>query len=209
MFDMILFMRRLPLPFLPLVFVGCQFSASCGNKSINLENAREFISKTLEAESGQKPTSVTCPDKVEIKKDSSFECTASFGTLNAKVTLVQTDDKGGVEMTAVSGILVAAKLEKEIAAAVGQQLNASVTMSCGERVRAAVVGDKVLCDAKDAKGASGKIELTVEDVNGKVAWAAVPSAGAAAPTPGTPEVAPTPAPAGSGTPEVAPTPATP
>jgi hypothetical protein len=174
-------MRRLSLPFLGLLFVGCQFSASCGNKNIDIEKGREFVSSALESQVGQKPTSVTCPEKVAAKKDATFECTAAFGPATATVAIVQTDDKGGVSITSITGILIAARLEKQIADSLGQRLNAHVTVSCGERVRPAVAGDKFMCEAKDAKGASGKIAVDVADATGKVSWAAVPPEGAAPP----------------------------
>lgn len=168
-------MRRLSLPFLGLLFVGCQFSASCGNKNIDMEKGREFVSSALESQVGQKPTNVTCPDRVASKKDATFECTVSFGSATAKVSIVQTDDKGGVSITSVTGILLASKLEAQIAESLGQKLNAHVTVNCGERVRAAVAGDKFLCEAKDAKGASGKVAVSVEDTSGKVSFAIVPA----------------------------------
>ena len=196
MFDMILVMRRLPLPFLPLVFVGCQFSASCGGKTLDMEKGRAFVSTALESSVGQKPSTVTCPDKVAIAKDATFECTAAFGAATAKVAIVQTDDTGAVSVTSVTGVLIAAKLEKEVAESLGQRLGSPVTVSCGDRVRPAVAGDTFLCEAKDAQGGTGKVKVTVEDSTGKVAWAAVPNE-AAAPPADRPDVAPAPAPEGA------------
>jgi hypothetical protein len=116
-----------------------------------------------------------------IAKDTAFECTAAFGAATAKVDIVQADDKGGVSIRSVTGILIAAKLEAQIANQLGKQLNVHVTVSCGERVRASVAGDRFLCEAKDAKGASGKVAVSVEDTSGKASFALVPSDGSAPP----------------------------
>jgi hypothetical protein len=174
-------MRKLPLLFTGLVFFGCQFSASCGNKNLDLEKGREFVSSTLEKTVGQKPDKVTCPEKVAMAKDATFECTASFGAANAKVGIIQTDDQGGVTIQSVTGVLVASKLETQIADQVGKTINAHVTVTCGERVRASVPGDQFMCDVKDARGASGKVRVKVEDTNGKASFEAVAGDGSAAP----------------------------
>ena len=55
--------------------------------------------------------------------------------------------------------------------------------------RASVAGDKFVCEAKDARGASGKVAVSVEDASGKVSFAIVPAEGTpppAAPAEGTP-----------------------
>lgn len=183
-------MRSLSWPVVLLVFAGCQFEASCGSKgkNLNLEKGREFVSTTLERELGQKPASVTCPGPVKIEKDKPFECTASYGPAIAKVHLVQTDDKGGVTIKDVTGVLIASKLEAQIADQLGKKHNVHLEVACGERVRKSVPGDKFTCDAKDAQGKTGKIAVVVEDDNGKVQFAVEQ------PTPAAPEPPAAPAP---------------
>lgn len=175
--------RSSVLPFALFVFAGCQFSASCGGKNLNTDKAKEFVSSTLETGVGQKPTDVTCPDKVPIEKGKSFECTASFGGPKATVAMEQHDDKGGVTITSITGVLVASKLEAQIAEHFGTKLNTKLTASCGDRVRAATVGDKFTCDATDANGGKGKIAVVVEDTAGKVHFALETPEGAAPPAP--------------------------
>lgn len=151
-----------------LVFVGCQFQASCGGKTLRMDRTKEFVATTLERETAQKPTEVTCPDKVKISKGTSFECTVLFGTAPAKVVLEQQDDEGFVKITSVTGILIATKLEAAIADQLGGKLNAHFTVACGDRVRPSTPGDRFTCTAKDAQGATGPVTVIVKDDQGNV-----------------------------------------
>jgi len=204
-------MRSLSLPVVALLFVGCQFSASCGGKKLNMEKAREFVSSALEKEIKQKPTNVTCPDSVKIEKDKVFDCTVSFGSAVATVSIRQNDEEGNVTITTITGILIAEKLEKQISDAIGAKLNVHVTTNCGERVRVSKAGDTFTCQAKDAKGEGGTIAVNVKDSSGNVDWKLVGSDGAAPPaTPPSEVPAPTPSEAPAPTPtEPAPTPTEP
>lgn len=183
-------MRSLSVPVIALLFVGCQFQASCGGKKLNMENAVTFVSTTLEKEVGQKPTAVTCPDAVAIKTGGTFECKAAFGAPTATVVIAQDDDQGNVTIQSITGILIAAKLEKQVADTLGPKLGATLTVACGDRVRTATVGEKFTCEAKDAEGGSGTVTVTTKDVTGNVSFeigpkpapeAAAPAAGSAAP----------------------------
>ncbi|MBA3457923.1 MAG: DUF4333 domain-containing protein [Deltaproteobacteria bacterium] len=181
-------MRKLSLPFVLVVFVGCQAQVSCGkNKNLDMTKGREFVSSKLERDVGQKPTAVTCPETVKPEKGATFECTATFGKANATVKLVQDDDKGGVTITAVTGILIAARLEKQIADGLGKKHNVHLEVACGERIRQSVKGDRFHCDAKDAKGQSAKIAVEVENDDGKVVYKVEPQQGASPVTPEAPE----------------------
>jgi hypothetical protein len=185
---------KVPIPVAVLALcVGCQFSASCGNKTLNMDKARDFISATLEREVGQKPSETTCPDSVKAVKDATFQCTAKFGPKAiATIEIKQDDAKGNVTIQSVTGVLIASKLEAQIAGSLGTKLNAHLTVSCGDRVRAAVVGDHFTCEAKDAKGATGQVEVIVKDTSGHVEFKLVEPPPPAAPgddSPGEPPAA--------------------
>ena len=159
---------RLPWMSILLVVVGCQFQASCGGKKIDMAKAKEFVSSTLERELGQKPTETTCPRSVAVEKGKTFECTAKFGAAVATVTIDQNDDQGNVTIKSVTGILVSSKLETQIAEHFGKQMNAHIEVACGDRIRPAKPGDTFTCDAKDAAGATAKINVKVKDASGAV-----------------------------------------
>jgi len=189
-------MRSLSLSAVLLVFVGCQFQASCGGKKLNMEKAVEFVSSTLEKDVGQKPSAVTCPDSVKIEAGTMFECTVAFGAPKAVVVMSQDDDKGNVTIKSITGILIASKLEKAISDDFGSKLNVHITTACGDRVRTATAGDKFTCDARDAKGNGGKVMVTVKDTAGNVNFELVRPEAPTEPAPTAPAPAPTePAPA--------------
>jgi len=183
-------MRSLPFTAAALLFVGCQFSASCGGKKLDMKKAEEFVSTALEGDIKQKPTGVSCPASVKIAKDTTFDCQVTFGAAVANVTIQQNDDAGNVTIKGVTGILIAVKLEKQISDEIGKKLNVHVTANCGERVRVAKAGDTFTCDAQDAKGIGGKIAVTVKDDQGNVNWQLVNPDGSPIPPPEAP--APTP-----------------
>jgi len=185
-------MRSLSLSAVLLVFVGCQFQASCGGKKLNMEKAVEFVGSTLEKDVGQKPSAVTCPDSVKIAAGTMFECTVAFGAPKATVVISQDDDKGNVTIKSITGILIAAKLEKAISDDFGSKLNVHITTTCGDRVRTATAGDKFTCDARDAKGDGGKVMVTVKDTSGNVSFELVRPEAPTEPAPAPTEPAPTP-----------------
>jgi hypothetical protein len=152
-----------------LVCVGCSFQASCGGKKLNMDKAKEFVTTALEREVGQKPET-TCPESVKIEKGAKFSCTAKFGAATATVEILQNDDEGNVTISSITGIVVANKLEKEIADGIGKQANVHVDVACGDRVRPATAGLTFQCDVKDAKGTTGKVNVNVTDATGAAHW---------------------------------------
>jgi hypothetical protein len=167
-------MRRLYPSWILLLAVGCSFEASCGGKKLNMDKAKEFVATLLEKETGAKPT-VTCPDSVKLEKDKTFECTAAFtGGATAKVTIKQDDDKGNVTVQSASGVLIANKLEKQIADHFGKANNKHVDAACGDRVRASTPGLEFQCEIKDAAGSTAKVNVKVKDETGSVDFALAP-----------------------------------
>lgn len=170
------------MSFVLMVFVGCQGQVSCGvNKNLNLDKGKEFITSSLENKYGVKATSVDCPGPVKGEKDGTFQCTVLFGTAKGTVNLVQTDDKGTARITSVEGLIFATGLEKRMAEHFGKQLNLHVEVACGERIRPSIPGSKFTCDARDAKGATGKILVTVDDDKANVTFKLAPRDGAPPP----------------------------
>jgi len=154
---------------------ACSFSASCGGKKLNMDNAKKFVEKTLEESTGQKPAA-SCPASVDIKKGGKFECTARFGPgVEAKLVIEQDDDEGNVTIKAITGIVPVKRIEAQIVEGIAKQRNVQVEVNCGERVRAATANAKFQCAAKDASGQTGKVDVTIKDSEGNVSWEVVPN----------------------------------
>jgi Domain of unknown function (DUF4333) len=157
-------------PLLLVFATACSFSASCGGKKLDMDKAKAFVAKTLDDATGQKPDA-SCPASVDIKKGGTFECTARFGPgVEARLVIEQDDEEGRVTIKAVSGIVPSRSIEKQIVEGIAKQLDKQVEVNCGERVRAATAGATFQCDAKATNGDTGKINVTVKDTSGDVAW---------------------------------------
>jgi hypothetical protein len=161
--------------------VGCSFAASCGG--IDIAKAKDFVSTTIEKEAGSKPTSVDCPEKVAIAKDSSFDCTAHYpNNINIKLTMKQTSDKGDVVVTAVSGVVMSKAIERQVIEGVKKQKNVDATVDCGDRMRPATPGSTFNCKLSDKEGGTAVVVVKVKDETGSIEWsveAAPPAADAA------------------------------
>jgi hypothetical protein len=163
--------------------VGCSFTASCGG--IDIAKAKDFVSTTIEKEAGSKPTSVDCPAKVAIAKDSSFDCTAHYpNNINIKITMKQTSDKGDVVVTAVSGVVMSKSIEPQVVEGVKKQKNVDVKIDCGDRMHPATPGSTFNCKLSDNQGGTAVVVVKVKDETGAIDWTveAAPPADAPAAT---------------------------
>ena len=70
--------------------------AGCGsNTTISKSKAESFVRGQLQPA----PSSVSCPDEVEAKSGSTFECQVNYADGDrGHVTVHMTDDKGGVQV---------------------------------------------------------------------------------------------------------------
>ena len=155
-------MLRLASSFAVLVLVGCK-------GTIEAKYAEDFLSSTLEKWTGQKPTAVKCPAEVRKKRSAGFHCTASFretGTAVADIGLVQTDGTGGLALASLDGLLFAADLEGRIARRFAIRLKTNLVIDCGPRVRLPVAGGEFFCNARDEKGESRTILVTMTNDRG-------------------------------------------
>ena len=110
-----------------------------------------------------------CPGPIKRKRGSGFECTASFReTGTAVVGVAQTDGRGGLAIASVQGLVFAADLEGKIARRYSIRLSTKLGVDCGQRVRPAVVGGEFFCTAKNAKGESSTLLVTMTDDKGTV-----------------------------------------
>lgn len=151
-----------------VVLGGCTFNASCNaGRHLNMKNAEALVEKSVAADT-KLEAKATCPKEVKAEKGARFDCQVVVGGVTATVTLEQKDDKSYVEVVAVSGLLVTAKLEAVIVERLGKQSTAKIEVDCGPRVRASTPGDSFQCHARDAAGATADVEVKVKDAVGNV-----------------------------------------
>ncbi|CAN5918047.1 hypothetical protein BH11MYX2_BH11MYX2_11660 [soil metagenome] len=152
-----------------LVLVGCLFTASCGR--IDPTKTKDFLTKTIEKEAGSKPTSIDCPDKIALAKDTSFDCTAHYpNNINIKITMKQTSSTGDVVITAVNGVVMSHTVEEQAVAGVKKQKNVDVTVDCGDRMHPATPGSTFNCKIADKDGGHAVVVVKVKDETGAVDW---------------------------------------
>jgi hypothetical protein len=149
-----------------VLVTACSF-----HSTLNMGEAQTFVTSALEKATGQKPVT-TCPESVKLEQGGTFECTAKFGAVAARVVIVQDDDRGHVTIKSITGILVAAELEKQIADGIAKQRNVRPEVSCGDRIRAAVAGATFQCDVRDGEH-SAKVDVKVKNDAGDVSWEVV------------------------------------
>lgn len=83
-------------------FAGCSFSCSIGSSNIDSAEAEETISGGLEAEYGQPPRSLTCPDDVEPVEGETFTCEGEDPEgRQFEIEVEMTDDEGGIRYPTV------------------------------------------------------------------------------------------------------------
>lgn len=72
---------------------GCSFSAGTST-SVDQDKVEQQISDTLEAQVGQKPDDISCPDDLEAEVDATMTCTLTAGTDQLDVAVKVTDVDG-------------------------------------------------------------------------------------------------------------------
>jgi uncharacterized protein YpmB len=72
-------------------------ASGCAAKKIDTAKAERSIKAGLESKKSGAISTVSCPDSVDVKKGATFTCSV-VGTngKRAKITVLQTDDKGDV-----------------------------------------------------------------------------------------------------------------
>lgn len=160
-------LRKLVLSVGWLLLGGCEFHASCGGRTLNMENAEALVARAVAAQLGSEPT-VSCPKKVKVEKGARFDCKVTIDGVDGVATVEQKDDQTNVELVQVTGLLLTGKLENAIVERLQAQSGAKVEVDCGPRVRAAVVGEAFRCHARDDRGVTLEVEVKVKDTLGNV-----------------------------------------
>ena len=144
---------------------GCTFEASCGGKKLDVDKGEKLIADKLKEASGLEAT-VTCPGGVKLAKDVVMECDVKLANLPGKAKVTQTDDKGNVNWELTEGYVISARAEAHLGDELSKTGGTTVTVDCGERVRASEPGKTFRCKATPASGAAFEVELTIKDKQG-------------------------------------------
>ncbi len=146
-----------------LLLVGaCSFRVSCGDRTLDTAKGEQAIAAWLE-QTLELPATVTCPRGVKLKAGDVVECQAQVNGVPVRVKVTQADDKGNVKMDLVEGYVLAARLEKVIAARLAEQLEVETTVQCGDRLRPSVPGATFSCTATSPQGETLDLAVTIKD----------------------------------------------
>ena len=89
-------MRRVAVPGL---LAGGLLVAGCGSSTLDSGSAEKSISKVF-AQAGHPTKSVDCPNDIDAKKGTTFDCTITLSTGQTfKAHAVQTDDNGHFQVS--------------------------------------------------------------------------------------------------------------
>lgn len=147
-----------------------------------MDNARGFVSDTIETYTGVKPTKVSCPDEVKAEKGGTIVCTFEVDGVPGKITIKQNDTKGSISVSSMTGIISSAKLEALIQAQL-QPPNPSYKVDCGARVHPSRPGDVRMCDVRLDQAVVARASATIKDEDNNVDLHIVPVDNAAEKTP--------------------------
>jgi len=87
-----------------LLTVAVAGLSGCGGKVIDTSKIEDTLRHNLEAERGEKVSSVECPSEVNVEPKATFECTVDLAKGATKtVTLEIRNDKADVSVVGVRG----------------------------------------------------------------------------------------------------------
>lgn len=118
---------------------------------------------------GLKDLQAKCPEKFDVGKDKTFNCTVEIDGVDVQYGISQQDDKGTVTFRPIGGVVVTEKLIVMIDAELRAK-KISAHISCPKNMYVSKPGSEILCTAKDAKGVQVQIQVKVNDNNGNVDW---------------------------------------
>ena len=163
-----------------VLLAGCTVRASCNaGGSLDMDKARRFVSEFVEQYTTVKPTKVSCPDDVKAEKGANVVCTFEVGGVPGTITMQQTDTKGSVTVSSMTGIVASAKMEEMVKAELEKRGNNSLMIDCGSRVHPSKPGDVITCDARQGTDVVGRVPVTIKDLENNVSFKLVPTSRAA------------------------------
>jgi hypothetical protein len=158
-----------------VLLAGCSVRASCNSgDKLDMDNARRLVSDFVEQYTTIKPTKVSCPADVKAEKGANLVCTVEVDGISGTVTMQQTDTKGSVTLSSLTGIIASSKIEEMVQAELKKR-GMSLTVDCRARVHPSKPGNVVTCDARQGDDVVGRVSVTIEDEQNNVAFKFVPT----------------------------------
>jgi hypothetical protein len=147
--------------------------ACTSTKKLDTDKAEKFIKSGLDKKYGGAAGQVSCPDR-EVKNGDIFECTTSLDGQKLRIKVTQTSNKGTIDVDEAQVVFDVSKLEDGIGQSLGDQLKTTVKVDCGSGHF--IVKDPKQtfeCNVTDAAGKASKVEVTVKDLDGNIAFKSV------------------------------------
>lgn len=132
----------------------------------------KLVRQYIESSFGVANAEVHCPEKIEIKKGGTFECTAEVEGVKVSANVVQQDEKANVSYQFSGGVIVTERLNIQIQGAVKQD-GVETTVNCGPAYRLSKPNSTFECTATDGAGKTATIAVKVKDDKGNVDWKVV------------------------------------
>lgn len=158
---------------IPLVLVSISSNipaASAAPNDVNELNVKK-MEQSLQAlyrrQLGLPLDSVNCPNNINIRAGSSFECRARAQGVNFGIQVKMEDNQGKFD-SRTRGLLVVSKIEELIQRTVKEKAGMNVTANCGSKLRAAIPGDTFSCQVKNPQGQTRNAQVNVKDELGNI-----------------------------------------
>jgi hypothetical protein len=84
------------LPTLAIALIAAVPLAGCGSSKLNTDKAETEIEKGLKNQLNLPSVDVQCPNEVEIKAGSKFQCPVTAGKEKGTIEVTQQDDQGNI-----------------------------------------------------------------------------------------------------------------
>jgi hypothetical protein len=138
-------------------------AAACG-KQLDVSKPERAIAASIEERYSIDVQGVSCPQDLEAKKGSRFQCVVTLQGDRLTANVTQTDSSGGLRYELAEQILTANSVAKAIRA----QYHAT-SVDCGKRTYWVAHPNRAFtCRAKDDAGGAARITVTVRDARGNI-----------------------------------------
>lgn len=145
-----------------------------GSKSLDTAEAQTRIADLTKQQIGITPTDVSCPQNVDLKAGTTFQCTAKLDGQPISYTVKETDDKGNVRVDSDNNLILVSKVEESVAQQVGDEAGVQATATCdagGKQVLVDSQNKPIPCTVVNTQDRTDSLDVqaTVDD-QGNVSW---------------------------------------